>query len=498
MPKYPYTSETRVFSIVNRAGPANVPAYQGCWKAGSLTKPKGEPKIVTCPDPSKYGAFKVVEKIPGEIGLPGLTITAQYTQDISDLLAMLNRGCDVDLQIHIGRCADPSDFVAGWEKIIVLEGAQPGDYSIADLGALEQGDQKAITEEMPFKGMELYEVVKMAYEKQAEVEVVQEIIAIMVCDVVSCGMCGDPSEGCEKVFALTLTMGGSPGARAEVIFTGDAGTTWDDTEVDTLPVDKDPSDMACVGTYLVVISNDDVSLHYAPKADILAGTETRIEVVAGFVGAGAPNAIFSLSPRHTWIVGDGGYVYFTENPTIGVTVQTAGTVVTNDLLAIHGYDTENLVAVGKDNIVIVTRNGGDVWTWVNGPQVAQDNMCVWMKGPDEWFVGNDLGNLFWTVDGGATWTQKILPLQATLIEIADIKFSTPTVGWLAAKTATPAGMVMRSIDGGYEWYVVPEGNLPFPTNDRINEIGTCEENPNVIYAGGLAGDGLDGIIVKGS
>ncbi len=499
-PIYPNTAETRVWSIKWRAGPANVPIYQGCWMAGSITRPKGEPTIVTCPDPNQFGAFKIVDKIPGELGLPEVTVTARYVQDASDLLKFLSQGCDVDLQIHIGRCKNPQDYLEGWEKILVLEAAQPGDYSVADFGALEQGDQNPINEEMPFWGEELYEILKMAYEEQAETEAELEVIAIIICDAISCGLCAIPSDGCDVVFALTASIGASPGAAAEVIFTGDGGTIWGDTLITTLPGGRDPSDLACVGVNLIVISQDDDSLHYAPTSDILEGTETWTEVTIGFETTGSPIAIISLSPRHTWIVAENGYVYFTEDPTAGVTIQTPGSVTTEDLLAIHGYDINNLVAVGENDTVIVTRNGGDTWAVpTNTPNDGVNLTAVWMRGPDEWFVGAADGTLWYTLDAGLNWIQKVLPGQATITSIQDIKFSTPTVGYIAAyASGTPIGRILRTISGGNEWYVSPEGNIALPPNDRINEIAICEADPNIIYAGGLADDGEDGIVLKGA
>jgi len=495
----PYnTTNTRVWTIKNRAGPANAPAYQSCMKASAPLRPRGEPTIITCPDPQSYGQFKTVGKIPGEIGLPGLTLMSRYTEDISDLLEFNRKGCDIDIQVFVGRCRNPQDFNDGWTKKLIIEAAQPGDWSVSDFGAFDQGDQAVINEETPFKGEEMYEVKRIIFEEQAESEAVQEIVAIIVCDTISCGDCDNPSDGCEKVFALTLAVGGSPGARAELIFTEDGGASWSDTEIDTLDVDKDPDDLACVGANIVVISNDDDSLHWAPKADILDADETWTEVTTGFVAAGSPKAIISLSPRHTWIVGDGGYVYFTEDPTASVTVQTAGTVTSENLLAIHGYDTENLVAVGESNAVIYTRNGGDTWVAVTGPNVGTNLQAVWMRGVDEWLVGCADGTLYYTLDAGTSWTQKVIPNQANLSEIEDIKFSTPTVGWLSAATTGTAGRIYRTTDGGYSWYVAPEGDASIPANDSINEIAVCEYNANTIYAGGLADDASDGIIVKGS
>ena len=495
------TGDTRVWLYPRRAGPANVPDYLGCAKPGSISKPRGEPTIVTCPSSTRFGQFDIVDKIPGEIGLGEVTITARYQRQVSELLAAFNRGCDVDVQMHIGKCKSPQDLNGGWEKILVVEAAQPGDWAVADFGALDPADNAPIMEEMPFRGEQLYEIAQVAFEEQAATEIVQEILAVIICDAVSCGSCDDPSDGCEKVFGLTITVGGSPGAAAEVIFTKDGGTTWNDTEIDTLPVDEDPVDFACVGDNLVVISTDSDSLHYASKADILAAVESWVEMATGFVAAGSPVAIFSLTPRHTWIVGEGGYVYFTQDPTTSVTVQTAGTVTTENLLALHGYDTQNIVAVGASNALIVSRNGGATWSAVTGPNVGINLTTVWMRGPNEWLVGSADGTAYYTVDEGVTWVQITLPGQSQLTNIADIKFSTPTVGWMAADAlvgAAVSGRIFRTIDGGNSWYVAPEGNRSLPGNDSINEIAVCDGQPNVIYAGGLADNGTDGYMVKGA
>ena len=495
---YPNTAETRVWLFRNQAGPDHVPAYQGCMKAGAIMRPKGEPSIVTCPSPKQFGKFIVVDKIPGGDGLPEINLTARYTQDLSELLRAVNHGCDVDIQLHIGQCGDPQSLNQGWEKILVLEKAQPGDYSIPDFGVLEQGDQAPILEEMPFRGEELYEILKMAFAEHAEIEAELEVIAIIICDAISCGDCDDPSDGCEKVFALTASVGASPGAGAEIIFTGDGGTTWGDTTITTLPAGRDPNDLACVGDNLVVISADENSLHYASKADILEGTAGWAEVTIGFEATGSPLAIFSLSPRHTWIVGENGYVYFTEDPTAGVAIQTPGLITVEDLLAIHGYDYYNLVAVGENDAIIITENGGDTWAVSpNTPNPGVNLQTVWMRSISEWFVGCADGTVWYTTDAGLNWTQKVLPTQAVLTNIEDIKFSTPTVGWIAANTAIE-GKILRTIDGGNSWYIAPEGNLSMPANDRINEIAVCESNPNVVFAGGLADDGADGIILKGA
>jgi photosystem II stability/assembly factor-like uncharacterized protein len=283
----------------------------------------------------------------------------------------------------------------------------------------------------------------------------------------------------------------------EIIFSADGGTTWGDSTISTLSAAENGDGLACVGVNLIVVSNESCSLHYANAAAVLAGTETWLEVATGFVALKCPNAIYSTDPLHTWIVGDGGYIYFASDPTAGVTVQDAGAITVQNLTAVHAYDSLNVLVAGASNAMAVTRDGGEVWAAIIGPVPAVAINAIWMKGKDEWFVGTAGGELWYTRDAGVTWTKKNFPGSGAGA-VHDIKFSNDTVGWMSHATATPAGRILRTIDGGYSWYVTPEGNTSIPANDRITALAPCVHDVNLIFGGGLADTGTDGIIVKGS
>lgn len=488
---------SRLWLIENRAGPANTPAYEGQWRAGALSWSQGDITQIQVPDDERYGVFRTVSKVVGQKGNPSLPVIARYERDArSTLLRLAGLSCDHDLQLHIGLCQNPQDENTGWDKILVLPGARLSDYGTSELGALSQDENAVVNEEVTFEGIEdPYEIVKLTAAEQAASAIVQEILAVIVCDSVQCGDCGVPSDGCSVVFAVTLTAGGSPGLAAEVIYTEDGGTNWSDTNVSTLAVNEDPNDLACVGTNLVVISEDSESLHYAPIADILDAAETWAEVTSGFVAANGPLAIYSLSPRHTWIVGENGYVYFTSDPTSSVEVQDAGVATTENLNDVHAFNSRNIVAVGANNAVIVSRNGSD-WSAVTGPSVGAALNCIFMRSEDEWFVGDAGGQLWYTRDGGTNWTEKTFPGSGSGV-VRDIKFPKPGVGYLAHSTSTPAGRILRSNDGGYSWYVLPEAvGVNLPANDYVAALGVCDSDPNVCYGGGLADDAADGYLVK--
>jgi photosystem II stability/assembly factor-like uncharacterized protein len=489
------TPFSRVFTIEDGSGPANVPEYQGLGRALGFDWPQGDVTPVRIPSESVYGKFDTVDEIRGAQGLPSLPIQFRLRDTISDIFDLVTqKGCPIDIQVHVGKCQEPTDFDGGWEKILVLEHSFGTNYSTDEWGALDADQDSAINEEVPFTGRTAYQIKRLLATELATTELTDEVIAIVICDAATCGACGIPSNGCEKVFAVTSATTGSPGLPSEVLYSEDGGDTWGTTNITTLGLAEVPSDAACVGTNLVVVSNDSDSLHHAPLKDILDGTETWTEMSTGFVGAGSPNAIHSESRTKTWIVGDGGYVYFSSDIETAVEVQSAGTVTTENLNDIHGIDRNNLVAVGASNATIYTTNGGETWASVTGPAVGIALTAVWMRSDLEWLVGTAGGELYYTRDQGISWTAKAFSGSGSG-QVEDIQFSKEGVGYMS-HTLAAAGRLFRTINGGQSWELLPDNSTTLPTNDAINSIAACADSANVVFAGGLGADAVDGIIIK--
>jgi len=489
-------SHTRLFLIEGGAGPSHPPVYKALARITSPSVPLGDVTPIRIGDPNRYGGFVVAGKITGAADLPTVNIEARMTHSLSEYLRVAQAVCEFDFQLHYGLCQNPLDFTRGWDKILAMGKARATTYSTGDQGAFEPGDEAPIVETLAISMEEYYEIGKITPAELASTEIVQEVVDLVICDSRQCGECGIPSNGCDRVFAVTMSAGGSPGLPAEVIFTEDGGATWGQTNITSIAANEDPSGIACVGQYLVVISAESNSLHYAAILDILNDEETWTEVTSGFVALKLPNAIFSLNQSFNWIVADGGYIYFSSDITSSVEVQSSGNATTENLKAIDGVSNLHLVAVGENNSVLFTENGGDGWTLVTGPAPGVVLNTVSMLTKTTWFVGTANGKLYYTENQGRSWTEKAFPGNGAG-QVRDIKFVSQMVGYMAHDTASPAGRILRTLDGGYQWYTLPESTtVTFPTNDRVNKLAACFEDRNVVYGGGLAGNATDGFLVK--
>ena len=493
----PITSAlSRVWVIKYRARPSSAPEYMGTSRAGSVEQSLGDVTPIRVPSSKQYGAFEEIGVIKGAEDRPTTSIETQYYTTLSYMKKLVEIKCPFDVQIHFGLCETPTLFNAGWGKVIIIENTYATNFSTGDLGTLEDGDNAKVTETVDLSGEMFYEVVPIKLVERAQTEVGQEVIAVVVGDNPSCGDCGTPSDGCQRVYAVSKPAGSSPGVLPEVIFTPDGGTTWGDTWITTLAIGEDPNDATAIGENLVVVSNADLGIHYADLTDIQNGVETWTKIATGFVAAKGPNAITSIDAAHTWIVGNGGYVYFADDVTAGVEVQDAGAATVQNLNDVHAYDAENVVAVGASNAVVHTSDGKS-WALVVGPAVGVTLNAVFMHSEKLWFIGDAGGNLWYTEDEGVNWHQILFPGSGAG-SVTAINFATDSVGYLAHATATPAGRILRTIDGGRSWYVLPEKAGSIPSNDKINSLAVCYREANVVYAGGLADNAADGIIIKGS
>lgn len=496
----PLTSgKARVFLIEGRARGDHAPSYEYQLRVTGPAQNFGDITRIQEPSPDQYDTWNEVGEIRGASERATTTLEGHYARDVlSKMLAMARKRCAFDIQLHFGACQDPRNF-NDFDKIMVFEKAFATNWSAGDLGALQSDDNAMVDETMDLSAKDMYEIVPIGYGVKAGTIVTNEIVDVKVGDAISCGECETESDGCFKIYAVTKAAGGSPSTPSDVVFSIDKGVTWYAHDVDSMGAADEAKGIDIVGQYVVVVSNATGSyMHYALKSEFDGVADPAFtSVITGFVAAGKPNSIFSVGSM-AFIVGDNGYIYLTTDPTSGVTVLDAGTITTSAYRHVYAFSMDFAVAVGDNGVVAYTSNGEN-WsaapTYPVGAGVTLNT--VFVKSKTEWWVGSSAGRLYYTLNGGQTWTEKAFPGSGSG-QVYDIEFSTDSVGWLSHATATPAGRILRSYDGGQSWNVTPESSAILPANDRVNALGACYLDPNFIVGGGLADDGNDGYLVVGS
>lgn len=492
-------SFTRVFTIEDRAAPNNSPEYLGQGRAQGIDWGQGSITPVRQPSPTQYGQFVTVDIIRGAPDLPSITLEKQLGLDISDFLRITQKGCEFDVHIHAGSCQNPSDFDGGFDVAWVFEGAVVTNYSTGELGALDPDQEAAVPESIDISAQEIYQIKKIRPGEMAASAITDRIVRVLICDSKTCGECGRSSDGCQIMFALAGASVGSPGLPAELLYSEDGGATWSSTNITTLAVGDDATDAACVGTNLVVISADSNSLHYASINDILNGEESWTEVATGFVSSQEPSRIFSLDRTHTWFAAAGGYVYFTDDITSGVEVQTDGSVSAQDLNDIHALDSKTIVAVGANNVVLSSTNGGISWSLITGPSVGVALNAVFAQTEGIWMVGTNGGELYFTTTGGASWVEKGFTGSGTGA-VRQFAFATRNVGYMVhdrVEGGSTRARLLRTYNGGNTWVVSPEeSGVTVPSVQSLLSVAACQDDPNVAIVGGIAVNGTDGYAAK--
>jgi len=488
------TAFSRVFIIEGRARPDHIPDFQACMKAGPLDQSYGDIEPIQCPDPSSYGNFIEVGQIQGAIERASSSLTGRYAANLaSTLLSLAKQRCAVDVQVHFGACTDPRVFNA-FTKAVILENVFLPSWAVEDMGAMSSDENAPVVENVDLNIGNIDEALPMTFQKRAGDTVENEVVDVVNCSTISCGgECEDEDAGCEKIFALAGATSGSPGTEPDVLYSSDKGVNWAINQIDSLTPAEPANALACLQGYVVVVSNSSCSHHYKTMANVLAGTVGGwTEVTGGYTLTKCPNDIWSVGYA-SFIVGDGGYVYFSEDPTDSVVTLDAGEATTNNLNAVHALDDQFAVAVGSSDTIIYTNNR---YNWVSATATGGGGTLqgVWCKTEKEWFVCDSSGNFYYTLDGGDSWTALALP--GTVTELHDVQMASDSVGYVAGRHDT-SGRIWRTYDGGQSWVALPEGISNLPTVRDINAIAACTNDINHLAAVGEGATLNDGVILIG-
>jgi hypothetical protein len=485
----------RCWAVEGGVHPTRSPQYLSLGKfSADPAQNIGEETRVSAPDPNHFDRDIQIGTVPGETERATLGIGIRSTAQASILQKWKNDRCRVDIYALTGKCGNPQDFTEGGEKWIYFPDGKISSHSFENFGAFGRDENNPTNEMVDMTSEEYYELLMMDMDQIAAAESVRQLYTVDFYPGEDCDDCPDP---CGRVVITMQGASATPGTQPIALWSVDGGETWTSKTIDTLFSNEDISDADFIGGDFVLISNTAHEIHYIDAPDLFDAGGTWQQNGNGFVVGKNPKKMVSVDPRHTWIVGDGGYVYFAKDHRTTIDVQDAGVATSQNLNAVSASSTKNVLAVGNLNAVIFTNNGGLSWQSVTGPAVGINLGACWMWDEQTWFAGEGAGGtgkLWLTVNSGRTWTQVALP--ANYLRIDKITFISEAEGYLLARDGSKE-YALRTITAGNEWVVLPQGKRGVALgNSYLNDIAACSKYQNLAIAVGVATNGTSGIAFK--
>ena len=270
----------------------------------------GEDTRITAPDPNSFSRDVTVGTVQASEERATLSIGIRNTVQEFILIGWKNKDCRVDIFALAGKCGNPQDFSEGGEKWVYFPDGRISNHGYENFGAYGKDENNATNEMVDMTAEDYWEYLNEGQEQIGSDVTVREIYTVDIYTGNECENCPDP---CDRVLATMAGASATPGTQPILLFSEDGGETFDQQTIDTLYSNEDVADAEIIGGDYVLVSNAGNEIHYTNIELLFDGTNSWGQQDNGFVVGHGPNAISSADVRHSWIVGDGGYIYFCKS-----------------------------------------------------------------------------------------------------------------------------------------------------------------------------------------
>lgn len=483
---------------VQVGGPGNNWAYlSACAAMSGPTVPHGGTEIRKCQDPNKANGFKISSKFK--------TAADQITFDLTTKLGKVNfltdLLCPFSLRARYAKCGtreDPSNYDP---LMLTYCSVDTTEHSYDDLVITDDANQDEIMVTAPSTASYEYRIEKVDASRAGSLATLgdQAINDIEFCDSPGCGgYCGDKSDGCTKIYAVTnadTSPYAAPGLIKGVKSLTTGVITWTNTPI--LGLNGNANGIECAGSTLVVSSNANSVVAYNTNDG--AQNDWNL-VVLGNAPSTNHNALFARTPRELWVGCVNGYIYKSTNGGQTWTAVHMGTWTTQTINAIYAYDKDLVYAVGNAGVILKSTDGGQ--TWEDRTEVATTGnvnlLCVVVppNRPKEVYVS--ASRIYRSTNAGDTFAAISFDGDG-VGSVDDITFCGPCAGdvmWILHNDAGPRARILRDLSGGaggadvevvMDWFDI------IPTGIDLNALACCGVNTAI-----AAGENYGGypVIVK--
>lgn len=396
-----------------------------------------------------------------------------------------------------GVCTDITSFDLGYEDVLeVWSYGRAISVDGGDRSSFESDEKIMDSVELTFK--RAYATGKLSWGEKGATDVTTEVLDLVWGGRATCGECGPQADW---LYAITKSTGAAAG---KVVYSVDKGLTTASMVVTGMGISEDACSIDIVGQYLVVTSPTagaatQGGYYYSQiNQDTGVPSTSWVEVNTGFVAGFEPRDVFVLNQREIFFVCDAGHILKCTDLASGPTTIDAANATTQDYKRIDGRG-DVLVATAMGGKVVKSVNRGQTWAATTTDPSANAIQAVSVNGPKNYWVGDSLGGVFYTINGGQTWVTK--GMNETLVGIHDIVFVTPEIGYILATVTGPLSRVFSTCNGGYTWISGISSRMAnAPSHQRPNRIASpitgVENAVNTAAIGGL-GAAADGILLVG-
>lgn len=471
--------------FVQTDGPNTRPYFVGCVDVDTLTEPGGAiDTLIRCFDPD--GGWKTLDYTLSAPDPVTTSITA-LVEESMNYLERVRAGRPATLFIHQRDQGRPDTF-GNYKRTWVLNNAIIGEKGASNLAMREEDTQA----EMTF-GISALPPMYRIFEKLVTRQTVSVTESINNVRFVPSTVYGPATYG----YATADAVAGSPADKGDVLYTTDGGATWTVMTAKPFAGAENIVGLAAFAigrsTTRVIVgrgSTDAGNPAEIAYTDDNGATWTTVNVGSVTAQYFRTHGIFALDPYNIWAVSDGGYIYKSNDAGVTWTARQAGVVTTNVLHCVHFVTDRIGFAGGAGDKVLKTIDGGASWELATATGNGGDILDLYVIDADHVWACTDDGELFYTTDGGTTWSERIYGSVSGSGQCRAITFAPGSAlfGVMLHQTAGPVGKVFVTIDGGYNW----EGLTTF-TNAGLNDVYACD--PNTFYiAGEISTTGVIGKI----
>lgn len=495
----------RAFSQRGGAKPGNIMRYAGpdeqYMMFGDVANPRrGSITPIREHDSFTRNAYRLIGRSQASPDLQTVTATFKrkhggVTWVVDDLT------CPNNFYELAGDCGQPDSFLYGWSDFVAIY-SNAVATTTSHKGRKSDVEDNAMTDDVEFTLASFYEIGGMSFGENAQTLVEREVIDTVYASFVECGNCGLDNDGTSRLYSVTKSSGaGSPGIPAEVVWTIDGGSTYSQTNITGLGGTVDPTGIEIFGNFVVVLDTAGNGYHASEVNRFTGAPLSWSNVTTGFTTSNQPNDMFVANSGLMFLCGQNGRIYKVTNVLTGATeIFTGGGA---DLIRISGDGNGTIVAVGESGVVIKSNNNGVTWSAVASP-TSGTLRAVEVMGPYTFWIGSGTGGIWYTTNGGETWTQ-FSP--SGVVRVDDIVFATEEVGYIlaGAPNATTARLY-TTFNAGQDWSSTEVSTNPrllnWVTFTRGNRLAVPRLVPDSVAArrvaiAGLSGGGTDGILLQG-